>query len=510
MRTFVQGSGSDRKFVQIEVQGRRMAIVQGKSDGTTKRTEKELKDEAEAANAAKLMARELETRGFVEKSSGGATPSKPSGKPSVSTAKASSSSRSPATAGAATGSVPSKKSKPIVAVEDDAPAGLYDLEEGEVEAAPLLPRMAVPPPAAPADAKAEKSAKGNTKKKKKKRKKGSKEGDLDKRVIYAAAAAGLVVVLGLGFVSYNAFLKPAEIYGTWLGSKLEYEAGGPMSYIQYGLILDEQNRASMSIMGDDPAVGTFQFDRPKNLLKMSFKDEEGDTTDVSYRVSLGRATMDLFELDGKRKVVQLVRQREKLAVAGGPAAPGAPKGVSAPDVGGGGDAAADAALASVPFSPKDGAFKLNVPPGWGEPRTGSRPDNTYSWAEFTKGSNRIRVDADVAGSLMSGADSFQGSGEEGEYTPVIVAHENNKKAVSEQYSDFAESEGVLFKGSSVGEGRISEFTASGGGLFGSKIRGYRITLLTNNRRVTVLLQCPEKEFESMKPTFLAVGRSVGR
>jgi hypothetical protein len=35
-----------------------------------------------------------------------------------------------------------------------------------------------------------------------------------------------------------------------------------------------------------------------------------------------------------------------------------------------------------------------------------------------------------------------------------------------------------------------------------------VTLLTNNRRVTVLWHCPEAEFETLKPTFLAVCRSV--
>jgi hypothetical protein len=35
-----------------------------------------------------------------------------------------------------------------------------------------------------------------------------------------------------------------------------------------------------------------------------------------------------------------------------------------------------------------------------------------------------------------------------------------------------------------------------------------VTLLTNNRRVTLLCECPEKEFEALRPTFLAVCRSV--
>ena len=74
----------------------------------------------------------------------------------------------------------------------------------------------------------------------------------------------------------------------------------------------------------------------------------------------------------------------------------------------------------------------------------------------------------------------------------------------------SEGKPAVFKGSSIGEGRISVFTASGGGLFGSKLRGYHVTLLTKDRRVSILCHCPEKEFAQFKPTFLAVCRSLAR
>ncbi len=111
---------------------------------------------------------------------------------------------------------------------------------------------------------------------------------------------------------------------------------------------------------------------------------------------------------------------------------------------------------------------------------------------------------------MSGSDSAQPQPEGSEYAPVQTTHELYKKTISEEFSDYKESKPVLFKGSRLGEGRLSTFTASGGGLFGGKLRGYRITHLTNDRRVTFLCQCPEKEFEALKPTFLAVCRSLSR
>ena len=173
------------------------------------------------------------------------------------------------------------------------------------------------------------------------------------------------------------------------------------------------------------------------------------------------------------------------------------------------DKAADASLASVAFSPKDGAFKLRYPPGW-ESDTGSRPDNTYSWATFTKDSSKIQVYADVAGSLMSGSDSAQPHEEGDESAPVHIAHELYKKTAGEEFTDFLDSKPAVFKGSELGEGRISQFTASGGGLFGSKLRGYHVTLLSRDRRVTILAHCPEKDFPKQKATFLAVCRSFSR
>jgi hypothetical protein len=111
---------------------------------------------------------------------------------------------------------------------------------------------------------------------------------------------------------------------------------------------------------------------------------------------------------------------------------------------------------------------------------------------------------------MSGSDSSREHEEGSETAPVHVAHELYKKTAEEEFSDFVDSQPAVFKGSGMGEGRISIFTASTGGLFGSKVRGYHATLLSRDRRVTVLCYAPEKEFPALKPTFLAVCRSFKR
>jgi hypothetical protein len=323
-------------------------------------------------------------------------------------------------------------------------------------------------------------------------------------VLAGIGAGGAVLVALIGFFVYDSFLKPSTIVGVWQGSRLEFETGGPMSYSKYRLVLDDKRRAAMTIMDDFTEAGTYSVKGRR--LKLKFKNKDGDITDQEYKFSLGSATLDLFDPSSGKKVVQLVRLREEPVIGGGPAAPAAPKDVAGPDTGKA-DAAADAKLASVEFSPKDGAFKLRYPPGW-EPETGSRMDNLYSWGRFSKGSAKIQVRADAVGSLMTG--NPNSNFEEGsELAPVHHAHLlYDKRKAAEDYTDFQESEPALFKGSMLGEGRISTFTASAGGLFGGKIRGYRVTLLTNDRRITVLAECPDSDFAKMKPTFLAVCRSL--
>ena len=96
-------------------------------------------------------------------------------------------------------------------------------------------------------------------------------------------------------------------------------------------------------------------------------------------------------------------------------------------------------------------------------------DNTYSYVILTTDSAKIQVYADIQGSLMSGSDSA-GQFEEGsELAPVHRAHEMYKKVAAEELSDYQEGKPAVFKGSGLGEGRISLFKASSG-LFGSKLK----------------------------------------
>ncbi len=368
-------------------------------------------------------------------------------------------------------------------------------------------------------------------------------------------AVGLGCVAIAGYMLYDAFIKPQSIVGTWVGSMIEFETGKAIIHTQYRLVLDDKNNASMTLQEKYTTEGTYTLQG--NLLTMNLHDkeaerelkamkeeakkeaaeearnaaaknaekgqprEDGDkemkdedekdfgqafSSEKKYRVKVGRGTLDLVDPATGKLVVQLLRSREKPGVGGPKPAPAAPADL-AQGANAKADPDADARLASVEFSAKDGAFRLRHPRGW-KSDTGARSDNTYSWVKLTGSGAEVSVTADVQGSLISGSDSAQPHEEGSELAPVHIAHNHHKKAVSDDFSNYSESEPTLFK-AGLGEGRIAAFTASGGSLFASKIRGYRVTLLTRDRRITVLCHCDTADFEKLKPTFLAICRSVG-
>lgn len=492
MRRFVLDSGSNRKAVTLEVRETVLRVTRSEPDGSTLRSEKTFPGAADARRAAERMAAELTARGFREQARTDA-PTAP---------------RRPA-------AVAPGRSAVLAAEPSGGPSAYADLDDvdlsegsaGDEEAAePLLPRQraATAPGDKPKKAKAKAKKKGGKKRSKSRGDSPGTGGDLDKRVIAALGALALLVVAGAGYFAYDAFLKPPSIVGHWEGSRTEHEIGKKLTNTSYRLILGADKRASMTLQEKLTSTGTYavQGDR----LRLSTKDEDGEAVEVEYKFALRRGTLDLFEPDSGQKVVQLIRFHESMAAKATAPAPAAPKGLAEPPA----IPAVDDNLASVEFASKDGAFRIKRPVSW-KVESGSRVDNTYSWARFTGGSGKVQVFADVAGSLMTGSSQNQ-HGEGSELAPVHAAHELYARSAAENYSDYKESPPTLFKTASggLGEGRISSFTAGGGGLFGSKLRGYRVTFLTNDRRISILAEAPEGQFEATQATLLAIARSAAR
>jgi predicted DNA-binding WGR domain protein len=493
MRTFVLGTGSDRKFVVIEVQGRHMSVTHGRADGTTKKSEKELASESAAVSACDLLARELTGRGYSERLPETGDGVKKTKRPSAAAPKVQ-------------GKQPAAKPAPIARVveedEDDAPYLLDEPEDEAVESVAPLQRLASAPTPSPASGTDKPKAK--KKKKKKKKQDGEKK---DWTFILGSSAAGLLLVGMIGYI-VAPFFAPTTIYGTWQGSRVEYEPSKPMTYTHYKLTLDQAKNASLTMQQELTSTGTFTTKGDQLVLHLKGDDPEDDPEDITFKYKLSGSTLELFDPIKGESLVKLIKLSTTDSIGG--AGPGAESVAAAPTVKEGADPAADAKLAEAEFVSKDGAFALRPPKGW-ESKGGSRPDNTYSWAEFSNGSARIRIDADVTGALMNDITRPGANDPDSSYPPVASAHDQNKRKVAEAYEDYKESEGVAFPGSKMGEGRIAGFTASGGGLiFSPNLKGYRITLLTGDRRVTLLGQSPEDEWKEIEPIVLAVARSMRR
>jgi hypothetical protein len=286
MRRFTIGSVTDRKIVLIELDGPRMSVVQMKADGSTKRTEKDLGSEAAARESSEQMARELISRGYVEQIARGKPPKQ-------------------------VAAAPKPAARAGVLEEVDPYDLLDDVEPPAATAAPVLPRLDVAPIVKPAAESEPKKKKAGGRKKKKK----AESGDaLDKRVLAGIGAVGVLLIGCVGFIIYDVFLKPPTIVGTWRGSLLEHEIGRLLRYTRYDLILDEQKRASLTLQEKFTWVGTYSL--RGNRLKLTLKDKEGDSNDREYKISLGRATLDLHDPESGELAVQLIRFLEKPVVGG--------------------------------------------------------------------------------------------------------------------------------------------------------------------------------------------------
>jgi len=169
--------------------------------------------------------------------------------------------------------------------------------------------------------------------------------------------------------------------------------------------------------------------------------------------------------------------------------------------------AVPAPTAFVPYDSPDGRFSCDYPKGWEVQIGAGKPDAPYSFAKFTKGNAEIRVDADFAGSLFGDMARASGAmaGADAE-APVAKVHPMGVKHMKDEYTNYEEREAKAFKSKGMNEGRRSIFIADQ--TLGGKTYGYRATLLTGDRRITVVCSCPATNWKALKPAFEKVIESL--
>ncbi len=169
--------------------------------------------------------------------------------------------------------------------------------------------------------------------------------------------------------------------------------------------------------------------------------------------------------------------------------------------------AVPAPTAFVPYDSPDGRFSCDYPKGWEVQIGAGKPDAPYSFAKFTKGNAEIRVDADFAGSLFGDMARASGAmaGANAE-APAAKVHPMGVKHMKDEYTNYQEREAKAFQSKGMNEGRRSIFIADQ--TLGGKTYGYRATLLTGDRRITVVCSCPATNWKALKPAFEKVIESL--
>lgn len=157
------------------------------------------------------------------------------------------------------------------------------------------------------------------------------------------------------------------------------------------------------------------------------------------------------------------------------------------------------------FNAKDGTVKLKRPDGWEQKRGTAKEFRSVA---FESGAAKIRVLADLTGSLVAGPGaSMETEDVPEELTAVAEVHEEfTLKQLSDELGELdVKSTDMLQTG--FGNTRRSEFTVSG--TLGGATHGVVVTALGHDKRVRVICTCPDKQWKALKPGFDEVIQSMG-
>jgi hypothetical protein len=157
-------------------------------------------------------------------------------------------------------------------------------------------------------------------------------------------------------------------------------------------------------------------------------------------------------------------------------------------------------------SKQEAHFLCEYPAEW-DKTSGGGNGGVPTWANFEMGNARISIRETIKGAVHG---SVMPSNDEmpEELEPVAMAHEEQRRFISENYNDYKEEPAVKFPSKFGGSLRRSEFTASAKGPFGKKLKGYRATVLNTITCFNIVCQCPEADFEALEPTFDRVINSM--
>lgn len=161
------------------------------------------------------------------------------------------------------------------------------------------------------------------------------------------------------------------------------------------------------------------------------------------------------------------------------------------------------------YTAVDKAFACDAPEGWEKSEAGG--NGLRSGVMFKSGKAVIDIDADLQGSLMADVSRAQdaqlGGGQMAPpKPPVEKLHMAHAEVMEEKYEDYQEQPMRDFP-CTLGDARVSEFTGVSKKGMGKR-HGLRATVLSGERRITVLCATREQDYKTLVPAFSRVMRSL--
>lgn len=161
----------------------------------------------------------------------------------------------------------------------------------------------------------------------------------------------------------------------------------------------------------------------------------------------------------------------------------------------------------------DKSFGCAAPDGWSvtpadKAHQMAGSDSTTGGVLFASGSSSIDITTDTLGTVVA-ASLMAGNGDAaltGSHAAAL--HKQWRTMVAAPRKGYAETKVADFE-SAMGDARLAEWTARGNVLgLGGALHGYRASLAGAGHTAEVVCQCPEGEWEALKPAFQRVLASV--
>jgi len=159
------------------------------------------------------------------------------------------------------------------------------------------------------------------------------------------------------------------------------------------------------------------------------------------------------------------------------------------------------------YTALDGSFACDRPAGWKTKEAG-RPGGTRAMVTFESDKVVVEVESDASKLMTASSNETNpyASTPFAKVMPMVQAmHEKDVQQWMDVLPNFKDAKAEPFQ-SKFGDARVSEWTASKGNI---KLHGYRATMASTDRKITIFCLTPERNWAVLMPAFQRIITSVG-